>query len=106
MHCEQAEGQDAQMGEPDDILDESAAGPEARAAANQAIQAYERARGHSPQDLLGGQSVNDVVEAMMQQAFPDDQVCWHTQLSSSVNCLSVLACIQFTSCRELLWVST
>ena len=64
------------MGEPEepDNPDESAAGPEARAAAEQAMEAYDRARGHSPRDLLGGRTMDDVVEAMMQQAFPSDHL--------------------------------
>ena len=65
------------MGDPDDTPDESAAGPEARAAAVQAMEAYERAHGHIPQELLGGRSMEEVVEAMMQQAFPSEglEVC-------------------------------
>ena len=64
------------MGEPEEheSPDESAAGPEARAAAEQAMEAYERARSHNPQEALGGRTMEDVVEAMMQQAFPSDHL--------------------------------
>ena len=55
------------MSEADDPPEESAAGPEARAAASRAMEAYEREHGHLPEDIMG-----DVMEAMMQQVYPED----------------------------------
>ncbi|KAK9830284.1 hypothetical protein WJX72_010812 [[Myrmecia] bisecta] len=66
----QAAHQDAAMAdrEEEEEQRESAAGPEAVLAAERAMQAFERSQGHQP----GGPSMEDVMEAFIEQAYANE----------------------------------
>lgn len=76
------------MGEPEDVPEESAAGPEARAEAERARQAYEREHGHLPEGMLTGRAMEDVVEAMMEHAYNQEAMQVEQSLCLLLACLS------------------